>query len=142
MTMAKQGDTVHVHYTGTLEDGTEFDSSRDREPLTFTLGEGQVIAGFDQAVLGMQSGESKRVTIPADEAYGQYEDDLVFEVERAQLPASFAPTLGEQYQMQQANGQTMIVTVSEISNDSVTLDANHPLAGYDLTFDLELVSVG
>ena len=141
MTTAKQGDTVHVHYTGTLEDGTEFDSSRDREPLVFTVGEGQVIAGFDQAVLGMQSGESRRVTIPADEAYGQYEDDLVFEVDRGQLPASFAPTLGEQYQMQQANGQTMVVTVSEITNDSVTLDANHPLAGYDLTFDLELVSV-
>lgn len=142
MATAKQGDTVHIHYTGTLEDGTEFDSSRDREPLVFTLGEGQVIAGFDQAVLGMQSGETKRVTIAADEAYGQYEDDLVFEVDRAQLPASFAPVLGEQYQMEQGNGQTMVVTVSEMSNDSVTLDANHPLAGYDLTFDLELVSVG
>ena len=142
MATAKQGDTVHIHYTGTLEDGTEFDSSRDREPLVFTLGEGQVIVGFDQAVLGMQSGETKRVTIAADEAYGQYEDDLVFEVDRAQLPASFAPVLGEQYQMEQGNGQTMVVTVSEMSNDSVTLDANHPLAGYDLTFDLELVSVG
>ncbi len=142
MATAKQGDTVHIHYTGTLEDGTEFDSSRDREPLVFTLGEGQVIAGFDQAVLGMQSGETKRVTIAADEAYGQYEDDLVFEVDRAQLPASFAPVLGEQYQMEQGNGQTRVVTVSEMSNDSVTLDANHPLAGYDLTFDLELVSVG
>ncbi len=142
MATAKQGDTVHIHYTGTLEDGTEFDSSRDREPLVFTLGEGQVIAGFDQAVLGMQSGETKRVTIAADEAYGQYEDDLVFEIDRAQLPASFAPVLGEQYQMEQGNGQTMVVTVSEMSNDSVTLDANHPLAGYDLTFDLELVSVG
>lgn len=142
MATAKQGDTVHIHYTGTLEDGTEFDSSRDREPLVFTLGEGQVIAGFDQAVLGMQSGETKRVTIAADEAYGQYEDDLVFEIDRAQLPASFAPVLGEQYQMEQGNGQTMVVTVREMSNDSVTLDANHPLAGYDLTFDLELVSVG
>lgn len=142
MATAKQGDTVHIHYTGTLEDGTEFDSSRDREPLVFTLGEGQVIAGFDQAVLGMQSGETKRVTIAADEAYGQYEDDLVFEIDRAQLPASFAPVLGEQYQMEQGNGQTRVVTVSEMSNDSVTLDANHPLAGYDLTFDLELVSVG
>lgn len=142
MATAKQGDTVHVHYTGTLEDGTEFDSSRDREPLVFTLGEGQVIAGFDEAVLGMQSGETKRVTIPADEAYGQYEDDLVFEVDRTQLPANFAPTLGEQYQMEQASGQTMVVTVSDVSNDSVTLDANHPLAGYDLTFDLELVSIG
>ena len=141
MAPAKHGDTVQVHYTGTLEDGTEFDSSREREPLVFTLGEGQVIAGFDQALLGMQPGETKRVNIPADEAYGQYEDDLVFEVDREQLPPDFAPSLGEQYQMQQPDGQTVVVTVSEVSPEGVTLDANHPLAGYDLTFDLELVAI-
>ncbi len=141
MTQAKNGDTVQVHYTGTLDDGTEFDSSVGREPLVFTLGTGQVIAGFDQAVMGMQPGETKRVNIPADEAYGEYEEDLVFEVASEQLPSGFTPSLGEQYQMQQPDGQVVVVTVSEISPDGVTLDANHPLAGQDLTFELELVGI-
>ena len=141
MTLAKHGDTVQVHYTGSLADGTVFDSSRERQPLEFTLGEGQVIPGFDQAVLGMQHGESKQVVILADDAYGQYQDDMVFEVDREQLPPNFTPTLGEQYQIQQGDGTPMVVTVSEISPDAVTLDANHPLAGYDLTFDLELVGI-
>lgn len=141
MAQAKTGDTVQVHYTGTLDDGSQFDSSAGRDPLVFTLGEGQVITGFDRAVMGMQPGETKRVHIPAEEAYGQYEDDLVFEVAREQLPPGFTPSLGEQYQMQQPDGNIVVVTVSEISPEGVTLDANHPLAGHNLTFDLNLVGI-
>ncbi|HWQ13604.1 MAG TPA: peptidylprolyl isomerase [Roseiflexaceae bacterium] len=141
MTQAKSGDTVAVHYTGTLSDGTVFDSSRDRDPLTFTLGAGQVIPGFEDAVRGMQPGETRTTTIPAGQAYGERDEDLVFEVERSHLPPNLAPEVGEQYQMRQQDGQTIVVTVQDVSPDHVTFDANHPLAGQDLTFDLELVSI-
>jgi peptidylprolyl isomerase len=141
MTQAKSGDTVAVHYTGTLADGTVFDSSRDRDPLTFTLGSGQVIPGFEEAITGMQPGETRTTTIPADQAYGQRYDDLLFEVERDQLPPDLSPTVGEQYQMRQQDGQVIVVTVQDVAPAHVTFDANHPLAGEDLTFDLELVSI-
>lgn len=141
MTQAKIGDTVQVHYTGTLTDGTVFDSSVGNDPLEFTLGSGQVIPGFEQAVIGMQVGESKQATISPDQAYGPQREELIFTVGRAQLPDSFAPRIGDQYQMTQPNGQAILVSVRDISPEGVTLDANHPLAGMDLTFDIQLVAL-
>ncbi len=141
MAQAKSGDTVSVHYTGTLTDGTVFDSSQNREPLVFTIGSGQVIPGFDEAVLGLEPGQSREVTIPSDQAYGAHNDDLVFDVDRSQLPGDISPSVGDQYQMRQSEGQTMIVTVQDVTPEQVTFDANHPLAGQDLTFDIQLVSI-
>ncbi|HYE71703.1 MAG TPA: peptidylprolyl isomerase [Blastocatellia bacterium] len=141
MAQAKTGDTVQVHYTGTLTDGTVFDSSVGSDPLEFTVGAGQVISGFDQAVVGLDVGESKKTTVPAAEAYGDYRNELVFTVRKEQLPEGFAPTAGDQYQMTQPNGQAILVTVREVTDEGVTLDANHPLAGLDLTFDIQLVAV-
>lgn len=140
MAQAQAGDTVRVHYTGRLTDGTVFDSSQGRDPLEFTLGEGQVIPGFDEAVSGMAPGDERTITIPADQAYGPRRDDLVFPVPREQFPAELEPEVGQQLQMSQGN-QVAIVTVREVSPEAVTLDANHPLAGSDLTFDLELVEI-
>jgi peptidylprolyl isomerase len=140
MAQANSGTTVRVHYTGKLDDGQVFDSSRQREPLEFTLGGGQVIPGFDQAVAGMEPGEAKTVTIPADEAYGGRSEELFLRVERDRLPPDLEPEVGQQLQMNQG-GQVAIVTVAEVADDAVTLDANHPLAGKDLTFELELVEI-
>ena len=137
---AKQGDTVQVHYTGTLDDGRVFDSSEGRDPLEFTLGSGQVIKGFDAAVEGMSPGDSRLVTIPAGEAYGARRDDLVAVVERSQFPDDMDPEVGQQLQVSQ-DGQTYVVTVTDVDVESVTLDANHPLAGQNLTFELQLVSM-
>jgi len=140
MPEAKRGDTVRVHYTGTLEDGTVFDSSREREPLEFSLGIGQVIPGFDQALTGMKPGESKKVTIPAAEAYGPYRSELVLVVDRSEFPPDIEPGIGDQFQLSQ-DGQSFVVNVTDVTDQAVTLDANHPLAGEDLTFDLELVEI-
>ncbi|MGB2728247.1 MAG: peptidylprolyl isomerase [Halobacteriota archaeon] len=141
MAQAKHGDTVKVHYTGKLEDGTVFDTSVDRDPLQFTIGEGQIIPGFEQAVLGMNPGESKTIRIPTDEAYGTRREEMVMMVDRNQLPADLNPEVGQQLQSRQPDGQTIVVTVTEVSESSVTVDANHPLAGKDLTFDIQLVEV-
>lgn len=138
---AQSGDTVRVHYTGKLDDGTVFDSSRGRDPLEFTLGEGRVIPGFETAVSGLEPGASRTVTIPVDQAYGQKRDDLMLQVPRAQFPPNIDPQVGQQLQMHQGQGQPLIVTVTAVSDETVTLDANHPLAGKDLTFDLELVEI-
>ena len=138
---AKDGDTVKVHYTGKLEDGTVFDTSIERDPLQFTIGEGQLIPGFEQAVVGMSPGESKTVEIPADEAYGPYREEMVLVVDRDQLPPDLQPEVGQQLQMRQEDGQIILVTVIDVSESSVTLDANHPLAGQDLTFDIQLVEI-
>jgi peptidylprolyl isomerase len=138
---AKVGDTVKVHYTGTLADGSVFDSSIGREPLQFTLGDGQMIPGFEQAVIGMALGEIKTVTIPADQAYGPYYEELVFVVSRDQLPPGMAPEVGQKLQMQSETGQIMVVTVKEVSETTVTLDANRELAGKDLTFEIQLVEI-
>jgi peptidylprolyl isomerase len=140
MAQAKQGDTVRVHYTGTLDDGQEFDSSRGLEPLTFTLGAGAVIEGFDEAVTGMRVGDEKRVTIPAAEAYGPRRDELTLRLPRAELPADMELEEGSQLRMEQGD-QSVVVTVREVDDESVTLDANHPLAGESLTFDLRLVEI-
>ncbi|GAB4184999.1 MAG: peptidylprolyl isomerase [Coleofasciculaceae cyanobacterium] len=141
MTQAKPGDTVKIHYTGKLEDGTVFDSSMNREPLEFTLNGGQVIPGFEQAVVGMMPGESKTQKIPMDQAYGPYRAEMVIEVSRQQLPADLEPEVGQQLQVQQPNGQAVPVFVTEVTDATVTLDANHPLAGEDLTFDIQLVEI-
>lgn len=142
MAEAKQGDNVKVHYTGRLEDGTVFDSSQDRDPLEFTLGEGQVIPGFEQAVQGMGEGDSKTTTVAADEAYGPRRDDLILPVERDRFPEDVDPEVGQPLQMQTNDEQVVQVVVQEIKDGVVMLDANHPLAGEDLTFDIELVELG
>lgn len=140
MQQVKSGDTVRVHYTGTLSDGSVFDTSRDREPIEFVVGGGQVISGFDRAVEGMQPGEARTVTIPADEAYGQRRDELQVSVAKEQLPEGLDPSVGQQLQVSQG-GQNFRVTVREVSEETVLLDANHPLAGETLTFQLELVGI-
>jgi peptidylprolyl isomerase len=138
---AHSGNLVRVHYTGRLDDGSVFDSSQGREPLEFTLGSGQVIAGFDRAVTGMAVGETRSTRIPADEAYGPRRDDLVLELEREQIPEGIEVTVGTELQLQQSDGQMVPVTVADVNAQSVTLDANHPLAGKDLLFELELVEI-
>ena len=137
---AKAGDTVRIHYTGTLHDGTVFDSSQGREPLEFTLGAGQVIPGFDSAVSGMAVGASRTVTIPAAEAYGPRREDMVLAIPRDQVPPNINPEVGEQLQVGQGQEQ-FLVTVAEVNEREVVLDGNHPLAGEDLTFQLQLVEI-
>jgi peptidylprolyl isomerase len=139
--LAKTGDTVKVHYTGKLTDGTVFDSSDGGEPLEFTLGQGQIIPGFEQGVTGMKVGESKTINIPVDQAYGEHSDDMIIEIDRTELPASIDPKVGMQLQMNQGNGSIMVVTITEVSETKVKLDANHPLAGQALTFDIKLIEI-
>jgi peptidylprolyl isomerase len=141
MAEAKKGDRVKVHYTGKLEDGSVFDSSRDREPLEFELGGGMMIKGFDTAVSGMKVGESKTAQIPAEEAYGEHNAEMVIEVPKSQLPEDLKPEVGQQLGMQQPNGQSVPVRVVDVKEESIEIDANHPLAGKDLIFDLELVEI-
>jgi peptidylprolyl isomerase len=142
MAQAKAGDTVQVHYTGTLTDGTLFDSSKGREPLEFQLGSGMVIKGFDDGITGMEVGENKTVNIPTEDAYGSASEDMVFTVDRAELPADMPLELGMTLNMHEdGNPQPVPVIVRDLTPDSVTLDANHPLAGQDLTFEIELVGL-
>lgn len=140
MAQAQAGDTVRVHYTGRLADGEVFDSSGGAEPLEFTLGEGEVIAGFDRAVTGMSPGDTRTVTIAVDDAYGERREEMVQTVPREQFPTHVEPEVGQRFQV--TNGQQMaLVTVTEVSDDGVTLDGNHPLAGQELTFELSLVEI-
>ena len=139
--MVNDGDTVRIHYTGKMEDGTVFDSSLEREPLEFTLGEGTIIPGFEEAVMGMQVGQSKTVTISPEKAYGPHLDEMVLVIEREQLPPELNPTVGQRLQMQQQDGRAVIVLVTDVSETTMTVDANHPLAGKDLTFEIELVEI-
>ncbi len=141
MTQAKSGDTVRIHYTGTLDDGTQFDSSAGREPLEFALGGGQVIPGFDSAVDGMAVGENKTVTIAPEQAYGPRHEQLVQQVSRDALPDDMEPAVGMHLQSQSPDGQIMNLVVTEVADDSITVDANHPLSGQALTFDIELVEI-
>ena len=141
MANVRDGDTVRVHYTGRLDDGTVCDTSEGREPLQFTLGGGQVIAGFERAVLGMKPGETRTVTIPSADAYGARREELMIEVGRESFPPEVQPRVGQRFEMVQGE-QAIVVTVAEVRPERVTLDANHPLAGKDLTFDLELVRIG
>lgn len=141
MATAKAGDTVSIHYTGTLEDGSEFDSSAGREPLQFTIGSGRIIPGFEEAVIGMAPGDSKTVTIPSEEAYGPYREEMVQEVTRSSLPPELTPQIGMQLRAATASGQPVTLTVVDMSESAITVDANHPLAGKDLTFDIKLLEI-
>ena len=141
MTQVKQGDTVRIHYTGTLNDGSTFDSSQGRDPLEFVVGSGQIIPGLDSAIPGMEVGEKKTVSVPADEAYGQPDPAARQAVPRGEIPAEIPLDLGTQLQVQTPTGQVMPVTVVEVTETEVTLDANHPLAGKDLTFAIELMEI-
>ena len=142
MTQVKPGDTVRIHYTGTLTDGSQFDRSAGRDPLEFTVGSGQIIPGLDKAIPGMVVGDQKTVVVPAAEAYGESHPDAVQAIPRSNIPAEIPLELGLQLQMQSPTGQVVPVTVVGITEEEVTLDANHPLAGKELTFAIELVSIG
>ncbi|MGO9377591.1 MAG: FKBP-type peptidyl-prolyl cis-trans isomerase [Dissulfurispiraceae bacterium] len=141
MKQAENGSTIKVHYTGKLDDGTVFDSSREREPLEFTVGDGGLIKGFEDAVRGMAVGDTKTIRIPGDEAYGAYRDDLVLNVKKAQFPPDIEPEEGVILCLRRPDGGSIDARITTVSADSVTLDANHPLAGKDLTFDLEMVEI-
>jgi peptidylprolyl isomerase len=141
MTQAKSGDTVRIHYTGTLSDGTQFDSSDGRDPLEFALGGGQVIPGFDSAVDGMAVGDNKSVTIEPDQAYGERHEQLVQQVPKSALPQDMEPAIGMQLQSQSPEGQVMNLVITEVADETITVDANHPLAGQALTFAIELVEI-
>ena len=141
MTQVKSGDTVAIHYTGTLLDGSTFDSSEGREPLEFVVGSGQIIPGLDVALPGMEVGDNKVVKIGSDDAYGPLNPEMRQAVPREGIPADIPLEVGTQLQMQTPDGQAMSVTVVEVDDATVTLDANHPLAGKDLQFDIELVKI-
>ena len=141
MKQAKTGDKVKVHYHGKLTDNTTFDSSDGREPLEFTIGSGQVIKGFDDGVTGMSVGEKKTITIPVEEAYGPKQDELLIEFPKDQFPEDMQPQVGMALNMRNDQGQTFPVTIAAVREEAVVLDGNHPLAGKDLVFDLELVDI-
>lgn len=141
MAQAKNGDTVKVHYTGRLEDGTVFDSSVSRKPLEFKIGAGNIIPGFESAVVGMNPGDSKEATIPADQAYGPHRDDLTVVVDRKHIPPDVNVRIDQQLQVKDPEGHTTRVTVTDVSETTVTLDANHPLAGKNLIFAIELLEI-
>ena len=141
MAEVKTGDTVRIHYTGTLTDGTVFDSSKGRDPLEFVVGSGQIIGGLDKALPGMQVGEKKSVPVPCLEAYGESNPEARQSIPRNEIPPHIPLDLGAQLQVQTQTGQTMVVVVAEVTDTEVTLDANHPLAGQDLVFDIELVAI-
>ena len=141
MVQAQLGDTVQVHYTGRLTDGTTFDSSAQRDPLEFTLGQGEIIPGFEQAILGMQPEDSKTVTISSEQAYGPHRAELLICVERQEFPTEIQPQVGQRLQMTQNDGTPVPVVVTAVTEADVTLDANHPLAGQELVFDITLVAI-
>jgi peptidylprolyl isomerase len=141
MAQVKTGDTIKVHYTGKLDDGTVFDSSHERGPLEFTLGDGRIIPGFEEALTGMNLNESKTVKIPYDKAYGPYHKELCMEVEKGQFPLHINPQIGHQLQIPRSDGQTVMFVVTQITEKTITLDANNPLAGKDLIFDLQVVEI-
>lgn len=141
MSTVKEGDTVKIHYTGKFEDGQVFDSSKDKDPLEFSVGEGKIIPGFENGVKGMSIGEKKEITLQPEEAYGEPRDDLYVNVKKSDFPDHITPEEGQHLQIKQSDGNVVTVTVSDIGDDTVTLDANHPLAGKTLIFDIELVEI-
>lgn len=141
MPQAKKGDTVAIHYTGRLDNGTVFDTSQGRDPLEFTLGAGQVIPGFEGAVAGMAPGDQRTTTVPAEEAYGPRRDDLLVAIPRERLPDGMDPNVGEKLEMATSEGQTVPVVVADADERAIVVDANHPLAGEDLVFEIELVKI-
>ena len=141
MTTAKNGDTVKIHYTGTLSDGTQFDSSSGRDPLSFQLGAGQIIPGLEKEIAGMAVGDQKTVTVPAEEAYGPRDPQQVQQVPRNALPPELEPQVGMQLQAQTPNGTPVQLIVIEVTDETITVDANHPLAGQDLIFAVEMIEI-
>lgn len=141
MAIARKGDTVKIHYTGKLDNGEVFDSSDNREPLKFKIRDGQVIPGLEDAVIGMEQGESKAVKIPAEKAYGPHQDKLVAEVDKSKLPDHIKPKMGDKLKIESPDGKINIAAVTDISESKVKLDANHPLAGKDLQFYIQLVEI-
>jgi peptidylprolyl isomerase len=146
MAQAKEGDKVRVHYEGQLSDGTIFDSSLAREPIEFTLGQDTVIPGFEQAVIGMEAGESKDVSIPPEDGFGEYSEDLVVNIEKSILPPDINPELGMQLEVSSEEAEEeeetpRVFTIAEISEDSITLDGNHPLAGEEIAFKIKLLEI-
>ena len=138
---AREGDTVRVHYKGRLEDGSVFDSSEGGDPIEFTIGENQVIEGFERAIVGMTKGDTKVESIPAGDAYGEHQEDLVFEVPRSAVQQGTDVTVGDFVEVQLPDGQSAPMRIASVGDEMMTLDANHPLAGKELTFDLELVEI-
>lgn len=138
---AKNGDTVLVHYTGTLSDGTMFDSSRDGDPLESVLGQNMLIPGFENAILGMKEGDTKTVTIPPDQAYGDRAEELILALPASEVPGHMKPEVGMLVQLAMDNGEEFEAVITDIGDEEITLDANHPLAGEALTFELELVGI-
>jgi peptidylprolyl isomerase len=141
MKQVGDGNTIRIHYTGRLDDGTIFDSSKEREPLEFTMGSGDIIKGFEDAVRGMTVGELKTIRITSGEAYGPYRDDLVMSINKSQLPPDIEAMQGAMLSLRHPDGRMIDAMIAEVTADSVTLDANHPLAGEDLTFELQLVAI-
>lgn len=141
MAQAKQGDIVKVHYTGTFEDGTSFDTSVGKEPLQFVIGGGLLMPAFEQAVIGMSLGDSRSLRIQSDDAYGPYMDELILEVDKSQIPPYIDPEEGSQLQITQDDGSSTVVKVVKLTDEKVFLDANHPLAGKNLNFQIELVDI-
>ena len=135
------GSKVKVHYTGTFDNGEVFDSSRETDPLEFEVGASQVIPGFDQAVQGMAVGEVKQVRIPEADAYGAYNPEMVFKTDHSQFEEGTTPQVGQQFQAETPDGQPLFLTVKSVTEDEIMMDANHPMAGKDLNFELELVEI-
>ena len=141
MNQAKEGDKVKVHYTGKLDDGRVFDSTKDRDPVELKIGEGKVISGFEKGIIGMEEGETKNITIEEGEAFGPRREDLVVDVNKDDFPEGIEPFVGQQLQIKQPDGSTIPVTVTDIAGEITTLDANHPLAGQSLRFEIELLEI-
>ncbi len=139
MSEVRIGDTIKVNYTGKLDDDTVFDTTKKSEPLVFTVGHGQVIPGFEQAVIGMKPGDSKKITITPEKAYGNYREDLIMDINRSRFPDNIKPEVGNHYKIPGAENQKILVTVTYVSSKSIKVDANHPLAGKNLTFEIELL---
>lgn len=141
MEQAQRGDTVKVHYTGKLDDGTVFDTSEGRDPLEFKIGTNEIIHGFQKGVIGMTVGDSKTVNVVVDEAYGPRDEKLVAVIEHERFPDDLQPEVGQRLQLVQTDDRKVLATVTEVSDAGVTIDANHVLAGKDLTFDIQLVAI-
>ena len=137
----KVGDKVKLHYKGTFEDGEEFDSSLGKKPLSFTVGNGEVIRGLDEALVGMEIAQKKKIHIPSDKAYGSFQKELIVSIKRETIPSDITLKVGEQLQIPNQEGIPIIVTIKEITEDAVLLDANHPLAGKNLIFEIEIVDI-
>lgn len=139
MKQVEQGDNIRIHYTGKLEDGTVFDSSVDKDPLEFKVGDGNLIPGFEQGVIGMETGDKKTLTIPPEEGYGMARDDMFITFDKKEIPPEISPTVGVPLQLKDPEGNIMYATISEVAEETITIDANPPLAGKTLVFDIELV---